>query len=138
MHRPAHARMRVARFLALVAVFIAVAIAPATANGGQFYSGTLSTIGPLGCKADWINQYGCAQSGFNYWFAVTLTKYNGERVALGMRGTSGVFYYFTYGAGANGNSYTLTKYDLGAPGYNRGFCAYYSGNSSDVVCTASL
>jgi hypothetical protein len=130
------ARRQVAWALALVGVAAVAAIAPAIASAGLFFSGTLSPSSPTACKAAW--GAGCAQSGFNNWYAVVLSKHTGDRVALGMRGTDGTFYFFTYGAGGNGHTYTLTKFDLGAPGYNQGFCAYYSGNSSSVDCTASL
>lgn len=136
-HLKARLGRRGARFAAALGIFTALAFAaPTAANAGQFFNGTLSPSSPTGCSAAW--GAGCAQSGFNYWYSVVLTKNTGDRVALGMRGTDGTFYFFTYGATANGHTYTLTKFDLGAPGYNQGFCAYYSGSNSSVSCTASL
>jgi hypothetical protein len=132
------ARRRLVRFVALIGVAAVTAIAPAAARGGLFFSGTLTFNTPFGgCYSDWGNK-GCAQSGFAFWNAVILTKYTGERVALGMRGNDGIFRYFTYGATANGHTYALTQSDLGAPDYNRGFCAWYSGNASSVDSTASV
>lgn len=129
-------RKRFAWLVALMGASAVAASAPAVARAGLFYSGYLRQDTPIECWNDWGD--GCTQSGFNYWYAVILTKYNGGRVALGMRGVGGTFYYFTYGSGANGGTYTLTKYDLSAPGYNRGFCAWYSGSDSDVDCEISL
>lgn len=126
-------RRRGTRLAAVIGIVTALALAaPTAASAGQFFNGTLTPSSPTQCGS------GCAGAGFNYWYAVTLTKNTGDRVALGMEGTDGAFYYFTYGATANGHTYTLTKYDLSAPGYNQAFCAYFSGTNSSVTCTAGL
>ena len=138
MHRslPAN-RRRVRIVLAVFAASVVAALAPAAASGGLYFVGYLSSGSPYDCSASWGG--GCAQSGFNYWYANTITKYSGDRVAIGFRDVNGGYSnYWTYGAGANGGTYTATKYDLGAPGYNRAFCAWYSGAASDVDCTVSL
>jgi len=132
---------RVAWLVGLMVIVAVAAIAPAIASGATFFSGTLSLIGPNSCTNPSTPTWpygGCAQSGFNNWNYVTLQKNTGDRVALGMRASSGTYIFFTYGAAANGHTYTLSKYDLGAPGYNAGFCGYYSGNSSSVSCSVSM
>jgi hypothetical protein len=133
------ARRRFWRFAALFTVLAVTALAPAAARAGLhglYWVGYVTSTSPTQCSGAW--GAGCAQSGFNNWGYTTITKYDGDRIAMGFRDTGGSFYYTTYGSGANGGTYTQSRIALGAPPYNRSFCAWYSGEKSDLDCIASL
>ncbi|HMI99003.1 MAG TPA: hypothetical protein VK488_04125 [Gaiellaceae bacterium] len=130
----------VRRLAALLGVLAICALAPAAAKSspqGLYWFDYVTSTSPTQCSTGW-GFGGCAQSGFNNWGYTTITKYSGDRIGMGFRDTGGLFYYTTYGAGGNGNTYTQSRVALGAPPYNRSFCGYYSGTKSDLDCTASL
>jgi hypothetical protein len=125
------------------------AIVPAVASaGGLFFNGTLtSETYQDNCYLTWHdaagNKAGCVDSGYTSHTYVTLDKFTGDRVALGMLAPPPNLYYqdgsnyYTYGSAGNGDAFTLSRSQLGIGPYNNGFCAYYSGTNSAVECITS-
>jgi hypothetical protein len=123
------------RMAVLAAAISLVGAVPAAATAGQYFSGTLSPSSPTGCSGAW--GAGCAESSYDYWNYSTLHKISGDRVAMGFIDFYGSFVYVTYGATANGNTYTQSAAAWGVTEPDHGFCAYYSGTNSSVTCSVS-
>jgi hypothetical protein len=118
---------------------LAPGVARATHVSGHYFGFNNLTVGsPTDCMAAWSpNQnHGCAHSGFNNNDWSEMTKNSGDTIALGFRDTSGLFYYLSYSYLRNGTTFHVTRTGLGAPMYNRAFCAYQGGASSYASCRA--
>jgi hypothetical protein len=133
---------RAALAVAAVVTIAALGAGRAAASTTSYYYGfNYLTVGaPTDCMDAWSPNlhHGCAQSGFNNWDWSQITKNSGDWIALGFRDTSGGFYYLSYDYVRNGTTFHITRTAVGAPPYNRAFCAYQHDSSSYVRCSAVI
>lgn len=130
----------------LIPLFIIAALAAPHASFGDaknFYYGynNLSPTYPMaGCFSEW--GAGCASSGYNNWDWSGIDKVSGGCITIGHLGgsppTSDFYYISHYCSDWNGTTFHVTRSGVGAPLYNRAFCAYWDGSTSYARCWAQI
>lgn len=117
-------------------VIFAFTAALANASTTDYYYGYnyLAPSSPTACSAWWGS--GCAWGSFNTWSWTGIDKNSGDCITLGFADSNNNLYYGTsaFCSGYNGMTFHITRTSVGAPSYNRAFCAYQGGNSSYARC----